>query len=479
MNKEKNTHIYTHMNARNLLVLALCALGRLTAGGQEVLSLRQARAEALEANKSIAKSRLALQKSTSDMKAAKTLFYPRIDLLATDFWSNAKADLGLKGGRLPVYVLNPATGQYVPDVTVGADGSYTMNQYALFPDQSFEMKVKNMLLAGVVLQQPLYMGGKIGTAYGMARTAADMARTGIRLSQAEVILGTDEAYTQAVRARELRTVAEAYRDLLAELRKNVEAACRHGLKTRNDVLKVQVKLNEAELAVQKAGNAWSLACMNLCHVIGRPLDTPLDVDASLPADDGAPLPQGSDVSRRPETALLEGKVELARRQVRLQQGAALPEVGLFASYDYANGGEMAGKKLIDNGAATVGVTFKMPLLTSGENVHKVRAAKAEHQMAQLELSDLTEKMQLELEQARLAASEAQTEVEITRKAVVQAEENLKLSRAQYEAGLEPLSDLLDAQALWQEAKAAEVSARCARFLSHTRCRKAAGTLAAE
>ena len=57
-----------------------------------------------------------------------------------------------------------------------------------------------------------------------------------------------------VRAKELGKVAQSYKALLDELMKNVEGAFRHGMKTRNDVMKVQVKLNEATLSIQKANN---------------------------------------------------------------------------------------------------------------------------------------------------------------------------------------------------------------------------------
>ena len=40
---------------------------------------------------------------------------------------------------------------------------------------------------------------------------------------------------------------------------------RHGLRTRNDLMKMQVKLNQAQLTVTRADNAYDLARMNLCQ----------------------------------------------------------------------------------------------------------------------------------------------------------------------------------------------------------------------
>ena len=132
-----------------------------------------------------------------------------------------------------------------------------------------------MFLGGIQLEQPLYMGGKIQAAYRMSVLGNEMAQINETLTATQVIMKTDDAYASMVKStKEMKKVAEKYQTVLTELLNNVESAHRHGLKPRNDVLKVQVKLNESELAVRKADNALRLATMNLCHLIGKPLDTP-------------------------------------------------------------------------------------------------------------------------------------------------------------------------------------------------------------
>ena len=162
--------------------------------------------------------------------------------------------------------------------------------------------------------------------------------------------------------------------------------------------------------------------------------------------------------------------------MRLTDSDFLPNLALLAGYGYANGGQVNGRKFIDSGSAYVGVTFKWNVLNFGERTHKIRSARAKQQLAQLELEDADEKMTLELRQARNNWEEAQTEVRLTQSALQQAAENLRLSRSNYDAGLEPLSDLLEAQALWQKAAADAVEAQCQQLLAHTRYLKAAGAL---
>lgn len=474
----------------NVLAAAICCLiiGPSAAQESRSITLDEARSLALEHNKDIGKSKLTLEQTQYEAKAVKSNFFPRINLMAADLYSFHKGDFSIAGGHLPIYSLNPATGTYLPNVTMAADGSYTLNQYADFPSMEMDYKVGNIFFGGVSLTQPLYMGGKIRAGYKMATIGTAMASENIRLTESQVILQTDEAYMQAIKASELADVARSYKKLLDELYKNVESAVRHGLRTRNDMLKVQVKQNEAELAIEKADNGTRLATMNLCHVIGLPLSTRLDLDESLGANSesnlSSPLPlpsslsqsDASDVSLRPEAAILQAKTDMATQQVKLTRSDFLPQLALFAGYSYLNGFKLSGSKLIDTGSAAVGALLKVPLITFGERTNKIRSAKVKKQIAQTEQEDLTEKMQLELAQAHNNLSEAHTELRITQRSLEQAEENMRLARQQYDAGLEPLSDLLDAQALWQQASANHVVAKCQLQVAHTRLLKAQGSL---
>ena len=473
----------TTINNVFLLLACAVALPFANVSAQETtrnITLSQARELALEHNKDIAKSRLTLEQTRNDAKAYKTNYYPRINLMAADLYSTTKGDFTIAGGHLPIYMMNPATGTYVPNVTIGADGNYILNQYADFPSSKMEYKVGNIFLGGVSLTQPLYMGGKITAAYRMASRGAEMAEENIRLTESQVILNTDEAYMQAIRARQLANVARSYKQLIEELLKNVESAVRHGLKTRNDQMKVQVKLNEAELGIQRAENGIRLSTMNLCHVVGLPLNTPLQLDADQFSDEvpATAAIQGGDLSvaARPESAILQAKTDIASQQVKLTRSDYLPQLAMFAGYSYVNGFKLSGSKLLDSGSGAVGATLKVPLITFGERTYKLRSAKARQQIAQTEQQDLTEQMQLELAQAANNFDEAQTELSITQRSLEQAEENMRLARQQYDAGLEPLSQLLDAQAMWQQASADHVNAKCQLQVAYTKMLKAQGAL---
>ena len=133
---------------------------------------------------------------------------------------------------------------------------------------------------------------------------------------------------------------------------------------------------------------------------------------------------------------------IARQQVKLNRSELLPKVGIKGSYDYVHGLELNNKNFLDDASFSVLLNVSIPLFHFGERSNKVRAAKAK------------------LEQTRLQ----------------QAEENRRVSKSQYEVGLETLSDHLEAQALWQQAYETKVDARFQLYLNYVAYLKAAGVL---
>ena len=57
--------------------------------------------------------------------------------------------------------------------------------------------------------------------------------------------------------------------------------------------------------------------------------------------------------------------------------------------------------------------------------------------------------------------ETEAKGRLTKNSLNQAEENLRESKDRYESGLEKLSDLLEAQAMWQKAISEIISANSA------------------
>lgn len=451
-----------NMKRNTLLLLVLPSLLATAGQAQKTLTLQQCREMALQHNKDIAAAERQRQRAAYTVKSTRGNFFPDLSLNGTGAYSTGKTSMGIPGGYLPTGNLD-ATGQLTPDGRV-----------AYLPNIDLHARLGWLYMGGITLEQPIFMGGKIVTAYRMAQLGESIARQNERLTATDILVKTDEAYAQAVKAKEMKTVADSYHTLLKELLKNVESGRRHGMTSRNDVLKVQVKLNESELNVRRAENAIRLSAMNLCHYIGRPLTADIQVSDALP--ETTAVPDDADISHRPEYALLEQQVALAGQQVKLQRSELLPQIGLRASYDYMHGMKVNQDYLLNRGSATVLLNVSIPIFHFGERHNKVKAAKMQLEQTRLEQESKNELMRLELTQALNNLDEARLEKALAETSLEQAEENRRVSLKQYEAGLETLSDHLEAQAIWQKAYETKVDAAYRLYLSHLHYLKAAGKL---
>ena len=451
---------------KKTIILSACMLlyFSFSAHSQETLSLKECREMALKYNKEIAASVKQTESARYTAQSYKGNFFPNFTASGTGLYSNADGSYGIAGGNLPTF-LPDATGQPVPN-----------GGFAYFPGINLDYKIGWVYMGGVQMEQPLYMGGKIRAAYQMSLLGKEMAQMNETLTTTEVILKTDQAYALVVKAKEMKTVADTYHTVLAELLKNVESAYKHGLKPQNDVLKVQVKLNESELGIRKAENALRLATMNLCHLIGKPLTSDIRVAEDFPEIEQDLEVQVLDITARPEYGILDKQVAIARQQVKLNRSELLPKVGIRGSYDYVHGLEINDKNFLDNASFSVLLNVSIPLFHFGERSNKVRAAKAKLEQTRLQQQNLNEQMLLELTQAANNLDEAKLESELADHSLLQAEENRRVSKSQYEVGLETLSDHLEAQALWQQAYETKVDAHFQLYLNYVAYLKATGTL---
>ncbi len=431
---------------------------------QTALTLEQCRELALQNNKQMAAAAKQTKAAHYTQLSYKGNFFPNFTANGTGLHSTANGSFNIPGGNLPTFLVD-ATGQAFPN-----------NGFAYFPGIDLNYKVRTVWMAGVQVEQPIFMGGKILAAYKMATIGKQMAQLNENLTATEVILETDQAYALLVKAQEMNKVAESYHAVLTELMKNVQSAYKHGLKSKNDVLKVQVKLNESELAIRKAENALRLANMNLCHLIGKPLIETLEVSDDFPMIEQHFTTQINDITARPEYSLLDKQVDMAKQQVKLSRSELLPQVGVRGSYDYLHGLKINEQNLFNKGSFSVMLNVSIPLFHFGERMNKVRSAKAKLEQTRLEQADLNEKMLLELTQAANNLDEAKLQASLADQSLNQADENRKVSKGEYDAGLEPLSDYLEAQALWQQAYETKVDAHFQLFLNYVKYLKASGEL---
>ena len=143
--------------------------------------------------------------------------------------------------------------------------------------------------------------------------------------------------------------------------------------------------------------------------------------------------------------MLGKQVEATNLQKKLALGQNLPTVAVGAGYNYHN--------LLDNNH-TFGMVFatvSVPISDWWGGSHTIKRRKIEHQQAQEQLADNAELLKIRMQNAWNGVQEAYQQLQLAQRSIEQAEENLRLNRDYYRAGTSKMSDLLEAQLLYQQS----------------------------
>lgn len=425
------------------------------------LNIELCREMALENSKVLKIAEVNIEKAKGEKRAARSTRYPNISASATGVFSQQEIQTELilptktfdltTGELSPNLAINPVTNEVVTD----ADGNPVFNSYAYLP---LDITLKGFALAGVSAEQPIYAGGKINAGNRMAKLGEQMALENRALKEDNVLMEVERHYYTVLSVKAKLKLAQEYTDLLKAAEKMVKDSYETGMVNRNELLKVQVQYNEALLQVQKAKSGLMLSQMALLRVIGADLFTPIALTDNI--ENVAFKTETIDdfsVASRKEYQLLQKQLNLADEQLKMVKGNYLPTVGVSLAYNYYSA-FLDGMDNYDSDGFSAIANVKIPITTFGERKGKMASAKADYDIKQLELAQARDLLLLEIEQARLNYEDAWVCVEMTRKALDQAEENMKVSDDNYDLGMETIVNVLEAKAEWQKAYSEKIDA---------------------
>lgn len=496
-----------------LLVLLLFAGGKTMAQEEisAVLSLDSCRALAVRNNKELRMAGERLRAAAYEHKAARTKYMPRVS--ATGVYMHTSKEISLLSDEQKGAIGNVGTSvsQMVP-LPDGITGA--LNGLGGGLVDALRTDTRNMGAAAVMLTQPVYMGGRIVAYNSITRDLERIAGHKFELARQEVAMSVDETYWQIVSLLGRKRLAEGYLRLVDKLDGDVQQMIAAGVATKADGLSVRVKVNEARVALIQVNNGLALSQMALCRLCGLPMDTRVMPEDGL-CGGGEVVPDGSEVSAggisggarladgfkaeaealiaactdgalpvsddvrtafslRPELGALSLSADIHRNKVRLTRAEYLPTVALTGGWIGSNPSVFNSFERNFKGMWSVGVMVNVPIVTFGERVYKVKAAKAETAMARYELEETREKVKLQVSQCRRRLDEAVERLRTAVKSREEADENLRHATLGMREGVIPVSNVLEAQTAWLAAHAESVTAQVDLRLADVYMRKALG-----
>lgn len=485
--------------------------------GQTVLTLDSCRTLALRNNKQINVSRLSKEVAMNTRKAARTKYLPKVDVLAgyeftsrninllsnkqKNMLNNMGTNLGTQvGGDLQKGISEKMTelvkqgaismqqAQQIGSMIQQAGapiGQYAAGIGNTIGQQivdAFRTDTKNVFGGAVILRQPIFMGGAIKAANAIADITEEMADNDESLKTQSTIYDIDKVYWTVVSLKHKQKLAYSYRDLVKKLDDDVNKMIRQGVATKADGLKVDVKVNEADMDITRVDDGVTLTKMLLCQLCGIPMTDKITLadevgngleTSNVKFTDYQP---DSTFSNRPEVRLLQNAVDLSEQGTKIIQAEYLPHVALTGGYMITNPNVYNGFQKRFSGVWNVGVTVQVPVWNWFEGRYKVRASRAATSMARMELSDVQEKINLQVTQSRFKVKEARKRLVMANNNVKSAEENLRCAQVGFREGVIPSTDVMAAQTAWQKAHSDKIDAEVDLRVSEVNLEKALGIL---
>ena len=434
-----------------LLSFIICHLSFIFA---QTYTLEQLKDSALHNNIAIRSAHMGIEAARQQRKEAFTKYFPNVS--GTGLWFNANKGMAQTTMNLSESIspeLGTALAQSLPPEALAALGNPI----------SISM-MKNGTIGSLMAMQPVFAGGQIINGNKLARVGEDVSRLQLQLSENEVEKTTEQYFWQLASLQEKMKTIDAVDTLLRDIYKDVDVAVRAGLAMRNDLLQVQLRQNDIESQRLKLKNGISIVRLLLSQYCGL-RDTsfvidhsPLTIDHSLQvkrtsssaaAQKVADSQNGQwsmvNVQTLPEYQLLGKQVEAANLQKKIAVGQNLPSVAIGAGYNYHN--------LLDNNH-TFGMLFatvSVPISDWWSGSHVIKRRQIEHQKAVEQLEDNAQLLQIRMQNAWNGVEESYQQLLLSQRSIEQAEENLRLNRDYYRAGTSKMSDLLEAQLLYQQA----------------------------
>ncbi len=482
---------------RNIPLLTGIALATLTtmsawSAPNETVSLDSCRRLALTNNKTIMIAHEGINTAEFNRKAARAAYLPGIDFSGGYMYNQNIISLLGENAKLPTMSFDAASASYKPNILTGPDGipvkdpatgSYIPTEVAVIPKEAMEFDVHNVFAGAFTLTQPIFMGGRIKALNDIAKHAESAARSGENNVIQDITYKVDEAYWLVVSLKEKEKLADSFVNLMDSLKNNVSHLMNNGMATKSDMLNVEVKLNEAQIARTKVTNGLSLSRMALAQVCGLPIDTRMTLEDedlkecnldsyNIPSD----LNMADIFSRRQDLEVLRQSINMLKGSEKLALADMLPTVAAVGMYSFSNPNVKDGFKKRFGGGFSVGAMITVPLWHWGGNYNKYRAAKSATNAQRLLLEDAEEMVNLQVNQARFKYKEAFKTLDMTRTNMLKADENLRQAQLAFREGVLTADDVIAAQTAWLQAHSELIDAEIGLRLCDVYLSKVTGNL---
>lgn len=382
------------------LVLGFMMFGGLSAQEKLSLDLNAAKEYALNYNRTIKNSGLAIDQSQEQLWAAIAAGLPQVN--ATADYSNAMG----------------------AEISIQFDENMPPSKIPIKPASNFNLQVGQLI----------FNGGYI-VGIQTAKLAQKLSEKSLVKTEQDVLSQVTESYYLVLISEESLKILKSNVDNLNEVYRKTEPLVRVGMMEKVELDQLSVQVNSLTNAVRAAERQYEMA-KNLLRVqLGVTADTEFDLTQSLADFLGENPVDGIETTFVPEQnldfQLLEVQEEITEKQITMQKAGYLPTVSGYYNYT-----EKILKPAFDMSPKhMIGLQMNIPVFSSGERRAKVRQAKIDLETMQNNKALMEEQLDIQFKQLQFNLTSAIESYRVQQKNVEVSREVYQNLRRKYEQGM--------------------------------------------
>ncbi len=311
---------------------------------------------------------------------------------------------------------------------------------------------------GVSVTQGIWDGGRVKAALALADASAKLSGLAVGTARTQVVLTAALAYFDVALAEQQVAIATAALTQADATLADAQLSFANDSIAEFDVLRAEVARDNQRETVRQFHLQLDVALVALRNAIGAPLDEPLRLATTL--DDDAPdavlvdvraaagLPAGA---RSAPVISAEALVDARLAAVRAAEVEKMPTVSAATDLglvDYAEQPFNADWRA----NWTVGVSLSVPIFDGFRRRARVRAARADVAIAQIQQEDATRSEGLARASADLAVDSAATTLASSARTVAQAKRAYDIAELRYDQGTSTHLELVDTRLAFEQAQ---------------------------
>ncbi|MBW2659558.1 MAG: TolC family protein [Deltaproteobacteria bacterium] len=313
----------------------------------------------------------------------------------------------------------------------------------------------------------LYNGGRDQADMEAAESAIDMSRSDLTTVYQRLGFEVIKTFQAIVQAEEMVKVRHASLDAIKAALGVAKARYDAGDLLRADLLNLELQVSVASEELIQSEHNLELTKRSFLNLLGLREG---EVILSKEKETAQQIPEVISYTNREELKRLQAMEQASLAHLKKAEGAKLPTVDAFASYQLD-----AGTVLDESGDSWMaGIKMDYNLFDGRRTSSAITQAKIQLQKIRGLVQKTELALNLEIQQAQLNYKQAKQRLAVTDKMVAVAEEGARLSRVRFKEGVILASDLIDFELHLTDAQARHLAARARHKVAIANLRRVAG-----